>query len=38
MAVNRMFRICPSTGLSYHEPAEKLIPNSLGRSVSARER
>ena len=25
MAVNRMFRTCPSTGLSYHEPAEKLI-------------
>src|SRR5512144_1539848 len=25
MAVNRMFRICPSTGLVYHEPAEKLI-------------
>ena len=25
MAVNRMFRTCPSTGLLYHEPAEKLI-------------
>ena len=25
MAVNRMFRTCPSTGLVYHEPAEKLI-------------
>ena len=25
MAVNRMFRTCPSTGLSYHEPAEKLM-------------
>jgi cytochrome c oxidase subunit 1 len=25
MAVNRMFRTCPSTGLTYHEPAEKLI-------------
>jgi len=25
MAVNRMFRICPSTGLVYHEPAEKLM-------------
>ena len=25
MAVNRMFRVCPSTGLTYHQPAEKLI-------------
>ena len=25
MAVNRNFRTCPSTGLVYHEPAEKLI-------------
>ena len=25
MAVNRMFRTCPTTGLVYHEPAEKLI-------------
>ncbi|MBK7794078.1 MAG: cbb3-type cytochrome c oxidase subunit I [Betaproteobacteria bacterium] len=25
MAVNRMFRTCPSTGLVYHEAAEKLI-------------
>ena len=25
MAVNRMFRTCPSTGLVYHEPAEKLM-------------
>ncbi len=25
MAVNRMFRTCPSTGLVFHEPAEKLI-------------
>jgi cytochrome c oxidase subunit 1 len=25
MSVNRMFRVCPSTGLTYHEPAEKLI-------------
>ena len=25
MAVNRMFRTCPSTGLVYHEQAEKLI-------------
>jgi cytochrome c oxidase subunit 1 len=25
MAINRMFRTCPSTGLQYHEPAELLI-------------
>ena len=25
MAVNRMFRTCPSTGLLFHEPAEKLM-------------
>jgi cytochrome c oxidase subunit I len=25
MAVNRMFRTCPSSGLVFHEPAEKLI-------------
>ncbi|MEO5677697.1 MAG: cbb3-type cytochrome c oxidase subunit I [Usitatibacter sp.] len=25
MAVNRNFRTCPTTGLVYHEPAEKLI-------------
>jgi cytochrome c oxidase subunit 1 len=25
MAVNRMFRTCPATGLVYHEPAEKLM-------------
>ncbi|QJR14257.1 cbb3-type cytochrome c oxidase subunit I [Usitatibacter palustris] len=25
MAVNRNFRTCPSTGLVYHEPAEKLM-------------
>ncbi|MGZ5079191.1 MAG: cbb3-type cytochrome c oxidase subunit I, partial [Usitatibacter sp.] len=25
MAVNRQFRTCPSTGLIYHEPAEKLM-------------
>ena len=25
MAVNRMFRTCPTTGLVYHEPAEKLM-------------
>ena len=25
MAVNRMFRVCPTTGLTYHQPAEKLI-------------
>jgi cytochrome c oxidase subunit I len=25
MAINRMFRICPTTGLAFHEPAEKLM-------------
>jgi cytochrome c oxidase subunit 1 len=25
MAINRMFRTCPTTGLVFHEPAEKLI-------------
>jgi cytochrome c oxidase subunit 1 len=25
MAVNRMFRTCPSTGLVFHQPAEKLM-------------
>jgi cytochrome c oxidase subunit 1 len=25
MAINRNFRICPTTGLVFHEPAEKLI-------------
>jgi cytochrome c oxidase subunit 1 len=25
MAVNRLFRTCPSTGLVYHDPAEKLM-------------
>jgi cytochrome c oxidase subunit 1 len=25
MAINRMFRTCPSSGLVFHEPAEKLI-------------
>ena len=25
MAVNRMFRTCPTTGLVFHEPAEKLM-------------
>src|SRR5512141_605198 len=35
MAVNRMFRVCPSTGLSYHEPAEKLIRwNAVAAVVS----
>ena len=34
MAVNRMFRTCPSTGLVYHEPAEKLIRwNAVGGVV-----
>ena len=35
MAVNRMFRTCPSTGLVYHEPAEKLIKwNAVAGVVS----
>src|SRR5512141_2587600 len=35
MAVNRNFRICPTTGLSYHEPAEKLIRwNAVAAVVS----
>ena len=25
MAVNRMFRTCPTTGLVFHQPAERLI-------------
>ena len=25
MAINRNFRVCPTTGLTFHEPAEKLI-------------
>ncbi|OGA52473.1 MAG: cytochrome C oxidase subunit I [Betaproteobacteria bacterium RIFCSPLOWO2_12_FULL_62_13] len=25
MAINRMFRTCPATGLTYHEPAEALM-------------
>ena len=35
MAVNRLFRTCPSTGLVYHEPAEKLIRwNAVAAVVS----
>ncbi|MBK9114629.1 MAG: cbb3-type cytochrome c oxidase subunit I [Betaproteobacteria bacterium] len=35
MAVNRNFRVCPSTGLSYHEPAEKLMRwNAVAAVVS----
>jgi cytochrome c oxidase subunit 1 len=35
MAVNRMFRTCPSTGLLYHAPAEKLIRwNAVAAVVS----
>src|SRR5574338_381333 len=35
MAVNRMFRTCPSTGLVFHEPAEKLIRwNAVAAVVS----
>ena len=25
MSINRNFRTCPSTGLMFHEPAEKLM-------------
>ena len=35
MAVNRMFRTCPATGLQYHAPAEKLIRwNAVAAVVS----
>jgi cytochrome c oxidase subunit 1 len=35
MAVNRNFRTCPTTGLVYHEPAEKLIKwNAIAGVVS----
>ena len=35
MAVNRNFRTCPSTGLVYHEPAEKLMKaNAVAGVVS----
>ena len=35
MAVNRMFRICPMTGLKVHEPAEALIKvNAVAAVVS----
>jgi cytochrome c oxidase subunit 1 len=35
MAVNRMFRTCPSTGLVFHEPAEKLMRwNAVAAVVS----
>jgi cytochrome c oxidase subunit 1 len=35
MAVDRNFRICPTTGLSYHEPAEKLMRwNAVAAVVS----
>ena len=35
MAVNRLFRTCPSTGLVYHEPAEKLMRwNAVAAVVS----
>ncbi len=35
MAINRMFRTCPSTGLVYHEPAEKLMRwNAVAAVVS----
>jgi len=35
MAVNRMFRTCPTSGLKFHEPAEKLmIYNAVAAVVS----
>jgi cytochrome c oxidase subunit 1 len=35
MAVNRLFRTCPSTGLVYHQPAETLIKlNAIAGVVS----
>jgi cytochrome c oxidase subunit I len=35
MAINRMFRTCPTTGLKFHEPAEKLmIYNAVAAVVS----
>src|SRR5512144_1656599 len=35
MTVNSMFRICPTTGLSFHEPAEKLMRwNAVAAVVS----
>ncbi len=35
MAVNRMFRTCPSSGLVFHQPAEKLIRwNAVAAVVS----
>src|SRR3990172_12507401 len=35
MAVNRMFRTCPASGLLFHEPAEKLMRwNAVAAVVS----
>ncbi|KAA3418593.1 hypothetical protein, partial [Streptococcus pneumoniae] len=35
MAINRMFRTCPSTGLQFHQPAEALIRwNAVAAVVS----
>lgn len=35
MALNRMFRICPTTGLKFHEPAEALMKaNAVAAVVS----
>jgi len=35
MAVNRMFRTCPASGLVFHEPAEKLMRwNAVAAVVS----
>ena len=33
MAINRNFRVCPTTGLVFHEPAEKLIRWNAGAGV-----
>ena len=35
MAVNRMFRICPSTGLTFHQPAESLMKANAVAGVVA---
>ena len=35
MALNRMYRTCPTTGLQFHEPAEKLMRwNAVAAVVS----
>ena len=35
MAVNRMFRVCPSTGLTFHQPAEALMKANAVAGVVA---